>query len=181
MGTTTKERESFTTSKASQTVPVSGEHSTQPTTEQRNSTDMQTQTQQPGNVETERTGKREATTQQGVERTRTGKIFVPAVDIYETREAMVIVADMPGVDENNVEVNLEKNVLTIYGHVEPTAPAGHTLAYAEYALGDYQRAFTISNAIDWEGISGVIKEGVLKLTLPKAGPAKATKIAVKPE
>ncbi len=47
----------------------------------------------------EHTGKQEATTQEGVERTRAGKIFLPAVDIYETSDAVVLVADMPGVDE----------------------------------------------------------------------------------
>lgn len=127
----------------------------------------------------EQTGKQEATTLEGIERTRAGRIFIPAVDIYETNDAVVLVADMPGVDEQSVDVTLEKNVLTIYGHVEPHLPAGHTLTYAEYAFGDYQRSFTISNAIDWENIDGVVKDGVLKLTLPKAGPAKTTKIAIK--
>ena len=128
----------------------------------------------------EHTGKQEATTQEGVERTRAGKIFLPAVDIYETSDGIVLVADMPGVDEKSVEVSLEKSVLTIYGRVEPQLPAGHSLTYSEYALGDYHRSFTISNDIDWERIEGTVKNGVLRLTLPKAGPAKTTKINIKP-
>ncbi len=77
-------------------------------------------------------------------------------------------------------MNLEKNVLTIYGRVEPQFPAGHSLTYSEYALGDYHRAFTISNDIDWGRIEGTVKNGVLRLTLPKAGPARTTKINIKP-
>ena len=127
----------------------------------------------------EQTGKQEVSGPDGVERTRTGKVYLPAVDIYETDQDVVLVADMPGVDENSVDVSLEKNVLTIYGRVEPQVPAGHTLAYAEYRIGDYQRSFTISNSINWERIEGVVKNGVLRLTLPKAGPATTKKISVK--
>jgi HSP20 family molecular chaperone IbpA len=124
------------------------------------------------------TTKEEANTPEGAEHTRTGRVFSPAVDIYETPDSVVLVADMPGVTEDSVDVNLEKNVLTIYGRVEPVVPAGHTLAYSEYRIGDYQRSFTISNAIDWEHISGKVRNGVLTLTLPKAGPAKTRRIAI---
>ena len=123
--------------------------------------------------------KQEMTTQEGVERTRTGRVFLPAVDIYETAESVVLVADLPGVDEQSVDVTLEKNVLTIYGRVEQQYPAGHSLTYSEYRIGDYERSFTVSNVIDWEKIEGTVKDGVLRLTLPKAGPAKSKKIAIK--
>jgi HSP20 family molecular chaperone IbpA len=126
----------------------------------------------------EQGGKHEVSTPEGVERTRTGRVFTPPVDIYETPDSVVLVADMPGVEENSVDVTLEKNVLTIYGRVEVQYPAGHSLAYSEYRIGDYQRSFTISNAIDWEKIGGTVRNGVLKLTLPKAGPAKTRKINV---
>ncbi|HQK78842.1 MAG TPA: Hsp20/alpha crystallin family protein, partial [Syntrophales bacterium] len=78
------------------------------------------------------------------ERTRNRKVYVPKVDIYETKDAMVLIADMPGVDDKSVDITLEKNVLTITGNVESPAYEGKTLAYAEYDTGDYQRAFTIS-------------------------------------
>jgi HSP20 family protein len=123
--------------------------------------------------------KQEVAQPEGVERTRVGRVFTPAVDIYETGESVVLVADMPGVTESSVDVTLEKNVLTIYGRVEPQQPAGHALAYSEYRTGDYQRSFTISNAIDWEHIEGSVRNGVLKLTLPKAGPAKTKRIEIK--
>lgn len=127
----------------------------------------------------EPTTKQEVQSQEGVERTRTGRVYTPPVDIYETPEALVLVADMPGVDEKAVDVTLEKNVLTIYGHIEPQLPDGHTLSYREYGIGDYQRSFTISNEIDWEHIEGTVKNGVLRLTLPKAGPAQTKKISIK--
>lgn len=126
----------------------------------------------------EQSGKHEMSQLEGVERTRSGRVFLPAVDIYETADSVVLVADMPGVDENSVDVTLEKNVLTIYGHVEEQRPAGHSLAYSEYRVGDYQRSFTVSNAIDWEKIQGTVKDGVLRLSLPKAGPAKTKKISI---
>jgi HSP20 family molecular chaperone IbpA len=131
------------------------------------------------NEQIEQTGKQELQSQEGVERTRSGRVYTPAVDIYETAEAIVLVADMPGVDESSVDVTLEKGVLTIYGRVQPWQFEGHTLRYAEYGIGDYQRSFTISNQIDWERIEGSVSNGVLRLTLPKTGPAQAKKIAIK--
>jgi HSP20 family molecular chaperone IbpA len=117
--------------------------------------------------------------QSGVERTRSRKAFVPRVDIYETSEAIVLVADMPGVDENSIDITLDKDVLTVNGYVEPWQPEGYDLAYGEYNVGDYQRAFTLSDQIDRAGIEATVKDGVLYLHLPKAEPAKARKITVK--
>lgn len=116
----------------------------------------------------------------GVERTRPGRVFSPTVDIYETDSVVVLVAEMPGVDENSVEVTLDRNVLTIYGHVDVPRPAGYSLAYAEYAVGDYMRSFTISNQLDWEHIEGNVRQGVLRLHMPKAGPAQTRKITINP-
>ena len=116
---------------------------------------------------------------EGAERTVATKCFVPQVDIYETDEGIQLVADMPGVDENSVDVTLEKNVLTINGSVDFTAPEDYSLAFAEYEVGDFQRRFTLSNEIDLENIEASVKNGVLHLHLPKAGPAKAKKISVR--
>ncbi|MDQ3927618.1 MAG: Hsp20/alpha crystallin family protein [Chloroflexota bacterium] len=143
---------------------------------QNNNTNLQTQ-QHTGQLE--QTGKQELQATNGAERTRSGRVYTPAVDIYETNEAIVLVADMPGVDESSVDVTLEKNVLTIYGRVQPWQFEGHTLRYAEYGIGDYQRSFTISNQIDWEHIQGSVSNGVLRLTLPKTGPAQTRKIEIK--
>jgi HSP20 family molecular chaperone IbpA len=115
----------------------------------------------------------------GAERTRARKAFVPRADIYETDDELVVVADMPGVDENSVEVTLEKNVLTITGNVDLVQPENFSLAYAEYEEGDYERSFTLSNEIDLNSIEATVKDGVLRLHLPKIGEAKTKKIAVK--
>ena len=115
----------------------------------------------------------------GAERTRDRLAFVPRADVYETDEAITVVADMPGVDETSVDITLESNVLTINGYVEAVLPEGHRLAYAEYQVGDYQRAFTLSDQIDREGIEAVVKDGVLRLYLPKVTEAQRRKIAIK--
>ena len=122
---------------------------------------------------------KQAIVESGAERTRARKAFVPRADIYETDNELVVVADMPGVDENSVEVTLEKNVLTITANVDLVQPENFSLAYAEYEEGDYERSFTLSNEIDLNRIEATVKDGVLRLHLPKIGEAKTKKIAVK--
>jgi HSP20 family protein len=124
------------------------------------------------------TDKREVA-EMGAERTRDRLAFVPRADVYETDEAITVLADMPGVDESSVDITLENNVLTINGYVEPVQPEGYRLAYAEYEVGDYQRAFTLSDQISREGIEAVVKDGVLRLYLPKVLEAQKRKIAIK--
>ena len=113
------------------------------------------------------------------ERTRDRPAFVPRADIYETEEAIVVVADMPGVDEGSLDITLEKGVLTLNGAVEPEAPEGYGLAYAEYRVGDYVRSFSLSDEIDQEAIEATLKDGVLRLTMNKITEAQTKKIAVK--
>jgi len=125
--------------------------------------------------------KKEAATPEGVERTRPRKVYTPAVDILERKDDIVVTADMPGVDERSVDITLEKNVLTIYGMVEPQFPEGQRLALSEYGVGDYQRAFTLSEEVDRDRINASVKNGVLRLVLPKAAAAKARKIEVMAE
>jgi HSP20 family protein len=114
----------------------------------------------------------------GAERTRDQIAFVPRADIYETNDTIVVVADMPGVDEHSLDITLENDVLTINGYVEPAALDNYRLAYAEYRVGDYHRRFTLSNQIDRENIEATVRDGVLRLHLPKAAPT-TRKIAVK--
>jgi HSP20 family molecular chaperone IbpA len=104
------------------------------------------------------------------ERTRTRPAFVPRADIYETNQEIVVIADMPGVDENSIDITLEKNVLSINGTVEPPQYESYSLAYAEYRVGDFQRRFSLSNEIDQDGIEATVKDGVLTLHLPKVSP-----------
>lgn len=125
--------------------------------------------------------KKEAQAPEGAERTRDRRAFVPPVDIMERKEDILLIADMPGVDEKSLDITLEKNLLTINGYVEPDIPDKHKLVYAEYSIGDYQRTFTLSDEIDRDKIQATVKNGVLRLLLPKAEAAKAKKIPVKAE
>ena len=122
--------------------------------------------------------KQEVVAEDGVERTRSQRVYIPRTGIYEVEDAILLVANLPGVDENSVDITLEKNLLTIKGYVEADAPEGYSLAYAEYEPGDYERSFTLSDEIDHEHIEAEVKDGVLRLRLPKAEPAMAKKIAV---
>ena len=115
----------------------------------------------------------------GAERTRDRPAFVPRADIYETDDGIFIVADMPGVDESSLDITLENNVLTINGYVEPVPPQGYSLVYSEYREGDYVRSFRLSDEIDRSGIDATLKDGVLRLHLPKVKEARMRKIAVK--
>lgn len=123
--------------------------------------------------------KREAESVGSGERTRPGKVFMPAVDIFETDEELIVMADMPGADEKTIDVTLEQNVLTIQGRVEALVPRGFDLQYREYDSGDFWRSFKLGDAIDREKIDASYTNGVLKLRLPKVEPAKPKKIAVK--
>lgn len=125
--------------------------------------------------------KKESGDAKDVERTRSRKCFVPAVDIYERENEMLLIADMPGVDETSVDITLENNVLTIQGAVEPPFRGDYQQVYAEYETGDFQRAFTLTDEIDREKIEATVKNGVLRVVLPKAASAVARKIEVKAE
>ena len=129
-------------------------------------------------IQTQDVEKQEVEVTEGTERTRPGKAYIPRADIYETEKSLVIVADMPGVNKDAVDITLEKNILTLNGSVEFTQPDNFSLAYTEYETGDYDRSFTLSSEIDRDNIEAAIKDGVLRITLPKV--AQSTKkIAVK--
>ena len=123
--------------------------------------------------------KQEVTTTEETERTRECRCFIPRSDIYELDDQIVIVADVPGVDEKSIDVMIEKNILTINALVDPVLPQGYSLSFAEYEMGDYQRSFRLSEEIDRQKIRASVKDGVLRLYLPKAKEAIMRKISVK--
>ena len=112
------------------------------------------------------------------ERTRNVPIFVPAADIYETNDTLFLSLEMPGVNPGAVNIMLDQRVLTISGRSRWSAPEGYSLTHHEYRDGDYERAFTLSEAIDRDRIEAELKEGVLRLKLPKSLPAPAKTINV---
>ena len=123
--------------------------------------------------------KQEITAAEDTERTRECACFAPRADIYEVDDQIVIVADVPGADESTIDVTLEKNILTLNALVNPATPEGYSLTHFEYEVGDYQRSFRLSDEIDREKIRATVKDGVLRLYLPKAKAAQARKISVK--
>ena len=87
--------------------------------------------------------------------------------------------DVPGADEKTVDITLEKNVLTIYAYPPVETVENYSLTYGEYGVGDFERKFSVPQDIDHDKIEAKVKNGVLTLHLPKAGPAKARKIEVR--
>jgi len=113
------------------------------------------------------------------ERTPDRPVFVPPADIYETRDNIVAVAEMPGVAPDGVDITLERRVLTIRGRNAGYEHTGYQRVYNEYADGDYERVFTLSENIDRDRIEATLKDGVLHLVLPKSETAKPRKIELK--
>lgn len=108
-----------------------------------------------------------------------GQAFVPAVDIHDTDEAAVLVADLPGCGEGDVHVSFDEGVLTIRGRVEPVGEAGRELTYCEFRTGDFERSFSVSETVDVSRIEGTVKDGVLRLVLAKAAEAKSRRIPIR--
>jgi HSP20 family protein len=114
----------------------------------------------------------------GEERTRPGRAYVPYIDIYETPDGLWLRADMPGVDEQSVDVNVVDNVLSIEGRVSLEAYENLSPVYTEYNVGNFIRRLALSEHIDTDGIKARITNGVLELELPKAERAKPRRIPV---
>ncbi len=112
------------------------------------------------------------------EQTRPGRTYVPDVDIYETTDSLWLWADMPGVDEHSLEVNVADSVLSIAGRVALQDYDNLTPVYTEYNIGNYARRFTLSNEIEAERIKARMTNGVLELELPKAERTKPRRISV---
>jgi len=111
---------------------------------------------------------------------KTGR--APRSDIFEQSDGLTIFADMPGVDENSVEVRLDHDLVRISGEAAKQVPGdGYRLAYSEYEPGGYEhytRSFILSDDIDRDAISASIKNGMLKLTLPKIKKPEPRKIEI---
>ncbi|HEV3299073.1 MAG TPA: Hsp20/alpha crystallin family protein [Planctomycetaceae bacterium] len=105
-------------------------------------------------------------------------VYRPAVDIVDAPNEMVVLADVPGVDETHLDITLDKNVLTIRGTVEPPAFEEHTSLRTEFGVGDFERTFTLSDDVSREGIEASVKDGVLQLKLPKTARSARQKINV---
>jgi len=112
------------------------------------------------------------------EPTRPGAYFLPPVDIFATRDELVLLADMPGVPSDGVDVNLEGDELTVTGRVRPEEYEGLKPLYVEYGVGGYYRRFKLSEAVDRDRIQAQLTNGSLLLRLPKSERARVRRITV---
>jgi HSP20 family protein len=109
---------------------------------------------------------------------RASRTVSPRVDIYEIDKAYVLVADLPGVAPGGLDVEAERGTLVIRGRVEhPTTPPD----YQEFELADYQRAFTLTEDLDTDGTSATLRDGVLRVEIPKSPKMQPKKIPVRTE
>ena len=113
------------------------------------------------------------------EKTVPARYYAPNTDIYETDDALTLVMEMPGVEKKDVNVNLESDVLRVEGQIDFSKYEALEPVYAEYNVGHYARAFTLSDKIDQNGISAELEDGVLTLTLKKAKEAVPRRITIK--
>lgn len=108
-----------------------------------------------------------------------GGTWVPAVDIKEEDDKYLLFADVPGVAPNDIEVTMDKGVLTIRGerkHEHTTAEKGYHRTERQH--GVFIRRFTLPETVDAEHISATSQDGVLQVVIPKAAPATPRKIKV---
>ena len=113
------------------------------------------------------------------EQTTPMRAFLPTTDIYETEDALTVVLEMPGVDRDNIEVNVENGVLTVEGKINFGKYEGLQPIYSEYNIDPYRRSFRLSSRVDQDNIRAELRDGVVSLVLPKAAEAKPRRIEVK--
>jgi len=113
------------------------------------------------------------------EQTRSGLVFTPHSDIYETEKEIILVADMPGVKTKDLTIDLRDDTLTLSGDIEPFENPDEQDMMIEYEVGKFYRQFTLSEVIDQSKIDANLSDGVLRLALPKVEKAKPRRIEVK--
>lgn len=115
---------------------------------------------------------------QGEERTEAGRFFSPYADIHETDRAVIVSLEVPGIEKNAIDIQLEKGVLTVKGTIDASRYESLRPIYSEYHVGNFVRTFTVSPKIDSSGISATVTDGVLTIELPKAKEALTRRIEV---
>lgn len=115
------------------------------------------------------------------ELTREGEVYIPATDIYEKEDAILVRCDMPDVTQEQVDIRLENTELEITATQQGRIPEGYDLLSGEYRTGVFQRRFTIPQLIDREKIQARLHSGVLEIELPKAAQARPRRIEISAE
>lgn len=106
------------------------------------------------------------------------RAVLPAVDVFEDAVGITLLADMPGVTREQLELKIEGEDLLIEGTVQPRTPDGLEPIYAEVRVPRYRRSFTLSRELDTSRIEAQLKDGVLNVRIPKLAQAQPRKITV---
>ncbi len=107
------------------------------------------------------------------------RAMVPPVDIYETDDGLILLADMPGVDKDTLDLNVEDNVLYIRGRIAETPGEEVSPDYVEVRGREYFRAFTLGPEFDQDKIEATLQQGVLRLFIPKHEAERPRRIEIK--
>ena len=107
-------------------------------------------------------------------------LFNPLIDIYETNDGLVLYADLPGVNAEGLDLQIQDNRLALFGRVK-TPANGHDVIHEEYKVGDFLRSFILSDDVDHERITARLNNGVLRVELPRASCTEPRRIEVSTE
>jgi HSP20 family protein len=102
----------------------------------------------------------------------------PAIDVFEDSSGITLLADLPGVPKDQLEIKIDGDSLLVEGRVQQRTPEGLQAAYAEVQVPLYRRTFTLSRELDTTGVEANLKDGVLTLRIPKQAHAQPRRIAV---
>lgn len=108
-------------------------------------------------------------------------LFTPPIDIYDTDDGLVLLADLPGVTADTLDLQVQDNKLTLFGRVSTTLPPDAKLIHQEYPVGDFLRSFILSDEVAHERITAKLINGVLEVVLPKAPRTQPRRIQVNAE
>jgi HSP20 family molecular chaperone IbpA len=128
------------------------------------------------------TGTNDVTTEQAKavrESNTTESAIRPAVDIFEDDMGITVVADMPGVSRDRLEVQVDSDSLSIQGEADIVVPEAMDALYADIRTARYQRGFSLSRELDGDNIEAHLQDGVLTLRIPKRAEHKPRKIEVR--
>ncbi len=105
-------------------------------------------------------------------------LFTPPIDIYETPDGLVLIADLPGVSVKTLDLQVQNNKLTLLGRVPGQVPANARILHKEYEEGDFLRSFILSENVDHEHVTARLNNGVLEVVLPHAAKSNPRRIQV---
>jgi HSP20 family molecular chaperone IbpA len=106
------------------------------------------------------------------------RAVLPRVDVFEDASGITLLADLPGVPRDKLELKVEGDTLLLEGAVQPQTPEGLEAVYAEVRIPRFRRSFTLSRELDTQRIDANLKDGVLTLRIPKQAQAQPRRIAV---